>query len=243
MFGFAFRKPVRRLFGPFLDFVYPPHCLGCDARIDARDVLCARCMAGTIRLPFSRASSREYLESLTHPFAATMMHVGFDYERESPLESCIHAMKYRGLRAIGHWFGRLLGEDCAGTEFLAGDPILAPVPLHRVKRIERGYNQAEHICRGLAQETGLLHVPDLLRRTRYTQSQAMSRLDILGRRENMLNAFLLAPRHAALVRDRAVILVDDLITTGATIAECAAVLREHGVEDIRFAAIARPTHP
>jgi ComF family protein len=171
------------------------------------------------------------------------MHVGFDYERESPIESCIHAMKYRGLHSIGRWFGRLMGEDCAGTAFLAGDPILAPVPLHRLKRIERGYNQAEHICRGFAQETGLLHVPDLLRRTRYTQSQAMSRLDILGRRENMLNAFMLAGRYAELVRDRAVILVDDLITTGATMAECATVLREHGVQDIRYAAIARPMNP
>jgi ComF family protein len=233
-------RPLRRLFEPLLDVVYPPRCLGCEGLIHAQDVLCARCMTDLIRIPFDPDSSTQHLESLSHPFAATLMHVGFDYERESVLESCVHAMKYRGLYRIAEWFGGLLGESCTGTPFISGDPIIAPVPLHPVKRIERGYNQAEHIGRGLARETGLRCIPDLLRRTRYTASQAMSRLDILGRRENMLNAFILNPDHADAISSRPVVLVDDLITTGATMAECATVLREHGAVDIRFAAIARP---
>ena len=236
----TFLKPARRLCEPLLDLVYPPRCLGCEDRIHAADVLCARCMADLIRIPFDQDSSRQQIESLSHPFAATMMMVAFDYERESVLESCIHAMKYRGLFRIAAWFGGLLGEAAAGTEFSRGDPIIAPVPLHPVKRVERGYNQAEHVSRGFALETGLSLVPNLLRRTRYTQSQAMSVLDIRGRRQNMLNAFRLNPKHAGKVQGRPVILVDDLITTGATMAECAMVLREHGVTDIRIAAIARP---
>jgi ComF family protein len=240
MFRTRWTQPIRRAVTPFLDFIYPPHCLGCEEVIDARDVLCARCMADLIRIPFSADASRRNLESLTYPFAATLMHVGFDYERESALESCVHAMKYRGLHRIAEWFGALLGEGCAGTPLLRGRPLLAPIPLHRVKRIERGFNQAEYICKGMARETGLPFVPDLLRRTRYTASQAMSRLDVAGRRHNMLNAFVLNPARAADVAGRPVILVDDLITTGATMAECALVLQEHGVSDIRIAAIARP---
>lgn len=236
----SLRIRAHRVLAPFIDFLYPPHCLGCDARIHAEDVLCPRCLADLIRIPFDADQSRQHLESLSHPFAATMMHVGFDYEREGILETCIHAMKYRNLYRLARWFGVLLGEGCIGTGFLAGDPVIAPIPLHRLKRIERGYNQAEHICRGFARETGLRHVPDLLKRSRYTQSQAMSKLDITGRRDNVLNAFSLTPKYLNDIGTRPVILVDDVMTTGATMAECAVVLREHGVMDIRFAALARP---
>ena len=236
----AILLPAKRIIDPLVDFIYPPHCLGCNAMIHAEDVLCARCMCNMIRLPFNEAASRDHLASLSHHIEARIMYVAYDYERESILETCIHTMKYRGLHRIACWFGRLLGEGCIGTSMLEGDPILAPIPLHRLKKIERGYNQAEYICRGMAQEAGMQFVPDLLVRTRYTRSQAMSRLDISGRRDNVLNAFIVHPRHAAGLAARPVILVDDLITTGATMAECATVLREEGVVDLRLAAIARP---
>lgn len=236
----AAARLCRGIVHPLLDFLYPPRCLGCGGVIDAADVLCASCLRGMIRFPFDDATSRMHLASLTVPVDASLMYVGYEYERESALEACIHEMKYRGFTRIAEWMGRLLGERCAGTAMLSDEPLLAPVPLHRIKRIERGYNQSEWICRGIAKETGLQHARDLLRRERYTDSQSASRLDTSRRRMNMLNAFAPGPDAAALLPGRSVILVDDVITTGATVSECVTVLRESGARDVRLLAIARP---
>jgi ComF family protein len=233
-------RPFKAAFLPFLDFLYPPECLGCGAVIHAHDVLCGCCLADLPAFPFDDATSRTHLDSMTFRVPASLMYIGYEFEPEGAIGSCIHTMKYRGLHRIAGWLGRLLGERCAGTGMLSGDPVLAPIPLHSVKRIERGYNQAEHVCMGVARETGLEMIPDLLIRTRFTASQAASRLDIALRRDNMLNAFAVNPKRLEQLKHRPVILVDDVVTTGATMMECAGVLKESGVSDIRLLSVARP---
>jgi ComF family protein len=149
-------------------------------------------------------------------------------------------MKYRDMHRIARWFGIVLGERIIDSNFIKGNPVLVPVPLHKLRKIERSYNQADYICKGISWETGLECIPDALIRVRYTESQAGSQFNKPQRRENVLNAFSVNAKHLPILLDRPVILVDDLITTGATISECAIALEESGVRDIRFLAIARP---
>jgi ComF family protein len=185
--------------------------------------------------------ARTHLSSLTFPSDASMMLVGYEHEAGGVLEACIHAMKYQGMHRIGVWLGRLIGEHLQGSVMLEGDPFIVPVPLHKVKRLERGYNQAEMLCRGLAAECELDHRPTLLARNRYTISQSAARLHRDQRRGNMLDAFMVDFAQAEYLRHRPVIIVDDLVTTGATMGECAAALGISGFRDIRFLALSRPS--
>ncbi|MCZ7557235.1 MAG: hypothetical protein M5R41_12620 [Bacteroidia bacterium] len=222
------------------DVVFPPRCLGCGNSIHFQDVLCPRCLAGILPLPMTLDESHLHLSSLSFPSDASMMFVGYEHETGGALEACIHALKYQGMHRIGVWLGRLLGERLHDTPLVQGQPLLIPVPLHTVKRLERGYNQAEMLCRGLAAECELEHLPALLVRRRYTISQSAARLHRDQRRGNMLDAFAVNESLAGSYQSRPVILVDDLVTTGATMGECAAALTVYGFRDIRFLALSRP---
>ncbi len=223
-----------------LDVLYPPLCQGCGLRVRAGDFLCPACLAELLPLPLTRAQSSAHIASLACACDATMMLVGWEYENGSVIERCIHTMKYRQLHRAGEWLGRLLGERLIGTCLLEGDPLLLPVPLHPLKRIERGYNQAEHLCRGLAAECGLEWESRLLLRQRYTSSQSASRLDRDERQANVRDAFMADQARAVELGARPLLLVDDLVTTGATIGACSDVLISSGFTDVRILAVARP---
>jgi len=223
-----------------LDVLYPPLCLGCGLRIRAGELLCPPCHGELVPLPVTAEQSCAQIASLACACDATMMLVGWEYESGSVIERCIHAMKYRQLHRAGEWLGRLLGERLIGTMLLEENPLLLPVPLHRLKRIERGYNQAEALCIGLAAECGLEWEGDLLVRRRYTTSQSASRLDRDERQANVRDAFLVDTESVSRIGQRPLLLVDDLVTTGATISACADVLIAAGFTDVRILAVARP---
>jgi ComF family protein len=193
-----------------------------------------------VPLPVTAEQSSMQIASLACACDATMMAVGWEYENGSVIERCIHTMKYRQLHKAGDWLGRLLGERLTGSMLLEGNPLLLPVPLHRIKRIERGYNQAEALCKGLAAECGLEWEGGLLLRRRYTTSQSASRLDREERQANVRDAFSVNHHRVSVPRGRPLLLVDDLITTGATISACADVLIASGFTDLRILAVARP---
>ncbi len=223
-----------------LDILYPPLCHACERRIHAHDVLCPDCVAGLHPWPQTREQSLLHLASLHHVCDATMMSVGFEYDEECALEPCIRAMKYRQLYSVGLWLGRLLGERLHDAPILEGTPVLVPVPLHQVKRRERGYNQAAYLARGVAAECGIELREYLLRRTRYTASLSASKMKQEQRRESIRNAFVADDAGLRQVRGRPVIVIDDLITTGATMSECVHALTAAGVTDVRLLSLARP---
>ncbi|MCB2204765.1 hypothetical protein KQI65_08445 [bacterium] len=222
------------------DVLFPPRCLGCDRRLHARDVLCPHCMLELHPLPLTAEHSQQNIASLQCVCDATMMYVGYEFEEDGVIERCIHALKYRRMHSVGIWLGRLLGERLLGTPLLTGEPVLLPIPLHRVRQIERGYNQAACICDGVSRESGCALLPTLLRRPLYTVSQSASKLSIEERQVNVRNAFAVDTRALEQLGERPVILLDDVITTGATMSSCVHLLNAHGVRDVRMLAVARP---
>ncbi len=236
-----FQNSIRRTIGPFLDFIYPPRCLGCDATIRIEDVLCPQCLTEMIELPVTREQSDRHLARLTLAADATMMHAGYEYEAESIVEICIRTAKYRRMHRIAEWLGRLVGERIADGPATRDNPVVVPIPLHKLKRYERGYNQAEYIARGIAVECGLEMSPELLQRRRYTVSQSAAKLNRTDRKANIEHAFRIGSGIRATLSGRPIILVDDLVTTGATMNECASVLIDHGFTDIRYVAVAHPS--
>jgi ComF family protein len=163
------------------------------------------------------------------------------------LRELIHLLKYSGIRPAAHALGRMLAEAITALEpsldeaglFDEGSIVVVPVPLHKAKRRQRGFNQAELIARtAIKSYSGrerLQLVPDLLLRTRETSSQIG--LTSHQRRANLRGAF--AVGCGSEITGREVILVDDVYTTGSTATECARVLRRAGARKVWVATVAR----
>jgi ComF family protein len=158
---------------------------------------------------------------------------------EGALRELIHLFKYQGIRPTGKVLGRLLNQAVADMP-LPDSLIVIPVPLWSGKRQTRGFNQAESIARafcGLRQSSGIQLDTATLARTRDTASQ--TGLTRHQRRANMRGAFkVLRPER---IKERSVLIVDDVMTTGTTAGECARVLRRAGAKEVFVATVARAT--
>ena len=218
---------LRRLGGALLDVLYPPLCLGCDERLpaDAPPLpLCADCLRTLPHAEPGVLLSR-LADLPSGPAAFGHADALWLFDDGGPLQRLQHTLKYGDRPTLGVRLGRLIGE--AWRERGAPVPdLLVPIPLHRRRRLERGYNQSERLATGIAD---VLHVPvraDKLTRPRPTRSQ--TNLSKTERWRNVEDAF--AVPDAEIVAGRRVLLVDDVLTTGATAVAAARLLRSAGAE-------------
>jgi ComF family protein len=137
-------------------------------------------------------------------------------------------MKYEGFEKLGIRLGRELGRAVQSAGIQAD--CLIPIPLHKRKFRERGYNQAELIARGVSEVTGIPVRTDIVRRWRFTETQ--TKLDLEQRKKNMEDAFELMPGAASFVNGTTLLIIDDVVTTGATIISCARELVDAGASGI-----------
>lgn len=186
------------------DLVFPPTCGNCG-RVDAR--FCAACRRELARCPVEIAHySVEGLDGV----CATGKQVGI-------LGSAVKAFKYEDATDLSDFLAERLIATCNKQDWESD--AVAPVPLHADRLLERGYNQAALLGERLAQTLGIRFEPGLLGRVRSTGQQA--RLSGSERLQNVAGAFQADPA----VKDLSVLLIDDVVTTGATLSACAAALR------------------
>lgn len=228
---------IRTLTAPVINFLYPPVCFICNALLEnPDDKICPAC--------WSRFHTIEPTHRIWNEIGGKFWEFGvitaftsqYLFEKEGPLQETIHLLKYRGVKTLGTRLGRDVGARIKAHPALAEADFLVPIPLHPVKQRERGYNQAEYVCKGISEVTGIPVRSDLVRRCAYTETQ--TRLDLQARRANVAGAFEVIRSTAGEIHDKAFILVDDVITTGSTMNECAALLRLHGAAAIYGASAA-----
>jgi ComF family protein len=213
-----------------LDLVYPPRCGGCGAA--GRGLWCAECAALVRRLGAGQTKRLD----LDGPWSGRVVPAVSAAAYIEPLRQGIHEFKYNGTPGLARPFGLLMAAawlDGAGAVEPGAD-LIAPVPLHPSRQRERGYNQSELLGRWISRETGLPMQPRALRRVRQTEHQA--RLGAAERRQNVLGAFTAA---SAVCAGRRVLLIDDVLTTGTTLRECAAALLEAGAAEVMALTLAR----
>lgn len=144
----------------------------------------------------------------------------FRFEKGSVYQNLLHDLKYRGNKRAGYYLGSLLGQEIQRS-FLSDCDLLVPVPLHRRRQNRRGYNQSEIIARGISEITGIPIANRLIARKRNIRSQtSMNREE---RFNNMASTFTLCSKDLDL-HDKRVLIIDDIITTGATLEACSQVL-------------------
>ena len=142
-----------------------------------------------------------------------------------------HGDRLEGVPAFARWMAR------AGADLLEGADLLAPVPLHRWRLWSRRYNQSALLALALGRLTGISARPGLLQRRRATP--AMGHMNRQERERNVKGAFRLNPRQEGVVAGRTVVLVDDVLTTGATVGECARALTRAGAAAVDVLTLGR----
>ncbi len=209
-----------------VDFLYPPACVVCHAPTGPDIILCDKC-----RTVIESAARTHTASGRTIPGVETL-HVLLPYD--PACRAIIHALKYHGAPSAGRFLGELIGRRIAGAA--PADAAIVLVPLHPSRLRERGYNQSEHIARGIASATGLTVDCTILARTRNTGTQTA--LDAGARAVNVADAFRFAGERP--LDGCPVILVDDVLTTGSTIEACAAVLADCGAGTVWVCVAASP---
>lgn len=216
------------------DLVVPPACIYCRRPLAAHDALCASCWRTIkfirppvcdrlgIPLPFDIGGQAISAEAAANPPAYGRARAVAHFD--GVLRDLIHQLKYGDNHIARRLFGRWIAE--AGAELLEGADLIVPVPLDRWRLLKRRFNQAAILSRELNRLTGIAWDPLALQRTRRTVSQVGLTHD--QRRRNVQGAFAVAPGRAAAIAGRAVVLVDDVITTGATAGACARALGHAG---------------
>jgi predicted amidophosphoribosyltransferase len=250
---------ARRLLDAAVTLLFAPPCATCDGPLDrpSRSAVCSACWAaihrwtppwcprcGQPQSPWRPAG--EACGRCRRVAGALAIRVVGPYEGR--LRDVLHAFKYDGRRSLAPALAALLREQAG--DVLASADVIVPVPLHAARRRHRGFNQARDLAAGLD-----LPVLAALRRLRATSAQAS--LTAAARRRNVRGAFALAPasrwtprtwrlpRAARLalmegaIAGRVIVLVDDVVTTGATLEACAAVLRAAGAAEVRAVTVAR----
>lgn len=223
------RKVYASLISPFMDFIFPPLCLHCQRLLETSERhLCESCWNEIPKItplnPLFIATHNKLITSQT----VSELYSVYIFEKDRPFQALVHSMKYEGRTSIGLRLGETLGKLLQDNHVQAD--LLIPIPLHRVKLRERGFNQAERIAKGVSQKTGIPIDANLVHRTKNTQTQTL--LSIEKRKKNMDEAFTLHPAKTEMVRGRICILVDDVVTTGSTIISCARELVKAGASNV-----------
>mgnify|MGYP003575263273 CR=1 FL=1 len=226
---------LKRYTEDLINLLFPELCNGCGKLLyHGEKDICTKCLYD---LPFT--DFHLYEDNLVAkqlwgrlPVNAAMAMLYF--KKGTKVQNLIHGLKYAGKTDIGITLGKLLANKLSKSDFYADIDIVIPVPLHQKKMRVRGYNQSEYIAKGLAEELGISVSATHLLRNKSTESQTKKAR--YTRYENMQDVFNV--KNADDLKDKHILLVDDVITTGATLEACGNVLLKHGIKKLSIAAIA-----
>ncbi|MDD4378244.1 MAG: ComF family protein [Eubacteriales bacterium] len=225
-------KLIKNLVNGIENLIFPSsiYCVCCGNIIDETRTysLCDHCMEHIIWLneKASIKSDQYNFSYLDKVFSCCQYGL---YPR-----TMVFSLKYNGKTYIARILGRIMADKLNLTE--EKFDLVVPVPMFKKKEKRRGFNQAALIGKYLGRETGIKHIADCL--IRVSDTPPMRGLGPIERKENVKNMFIISSKWVKILKDKNVLLVDDIFTTGATASECARVLREAGARTVSFIAFA-----
>ncbi|MGC8201223.1 ComF family protein [Aliiroseovarius sp. PTFE2010] len=226
--------------------LYPPHCISCNEIVAEEGALCGPCRRNAVFLSglccdqCAAPLPGDADDAPTLCDQCTSVPRRWDHGRAATLYSgtsrrVILAIKHSGQSDVATALGQWVASAC--TDLVSDTSVLVPVPLHWLRRLKRGYNQSELIARVAAKQLGVPMVPNLLTRVRH--GEMMKDMDRAARASVLEGAFALNPRTKLKLAGRHVILIDDVMTTGATLDACTKVCLENGANRVSVAVVAR----
>lgn len=223
------------LFNDFLALVFPKTCCLCKRSLfDFEDQLCKVCIS---RLPITnyhlRPQNNDLVTKILGLTKPNMVISFLRFTKKGDSQKLLHQLKYRNKPEIGIELGRIYGQILKTSGFDDNWDQITPVPLHTIKKRRRGYNQSEQFALGLHQS---LQIPVELSINRKVFTETQTQKSRMERLDNVTDVFELAPVNWII--DKRILLVDDVMTTGATLISCCNLLLENGAKTVDLAVIA-----
>lgn len=228
-------KRITLYINGFIGLFYPETCVACNHKLVTQEkVLCTGCLYKLPRTHFHKAPGNPIEQSFWGRQQIERATAYFFFKKDSVYQKLLHLLKYHNRSDVGIEMGRQFGAELMKSdEFMAIDYIV-PVPLHKKKERKRGYNQSTLICEGMAEFLNAKLDEKILIRTSFTETQ--TKKDRYERWENVEKVFKCS--QADKIEGKHVLIVDDVITTGATIEGCAQVLHNAANVKVSVAALA-----
>lgn len=228
---------LKQLLRDFADLLFPRCCASCDRVLQGNEAtICTPCR---ILLPRVGATGLNS-ESLQFKFVSLpevlSTHSFLLFTKRSKVQKLLHALKYKGNKDIGILLGQMFGQELKASGHLPEAEIILSIPLHPKKQKQRGYNQSDLLAEGFSNATNIPWSGTMLERLRYTATQTGKTK--LERRENVQGVFAVKQGFGP----KSVILIDDVLTTGATLEECARTLLAAGCRQFHILTIALAQH-
>jgi ComF family protein len=204
-----------------LQLFFPQTCRGCGSdAVTKEQLLCLSCIQRLPVTDFYRlpGNATEKILSGRLPFLNAASHLFFT--QHSMIQELMHQFKYKGRKEIGEYFGKRMGEAILQSGRFTGIDAIIPMPLHKHKLKKRKYNQASILCNSIGHVINRPVLEDII--TRITEAGSQTHKNRIERWENIAGSFIL--KNPAAVEGKHLLLVDDVITTGASLEACGAAL-------------------
>lgn len=217
------RRTLRATLSGLSDLFLPRRCELCGGTLVGKErMVCGVCLSQLPRTEM-RGEKGNVVERLLWGRVAVVRASAFLFHYPHTRNAVtVYAPKYDGKPELAVYLGEMMAEDLAGTSFFDGVDSIVPVPLFPKREKQRGFNQSERLAEGVSRVTGLPVLPHALRRTTETVSQTLFGKE--ERERNIRKAFSLSPGAEKTLAGRHVLLIDDVVTFGGTLAACAAAL-------------------
>jgi len=205
------------LLDDLISLFYPRLCAGCDTSLmKGEDVLCLNCIADLPRTNYHLHEEnpvfQQFIGRVQLKYATSFCR----FDKGGRLQHLLHQLKYKGNREVGHKMGMLFGYDLIQNSLYQTVDAILPVPLHPKKERQRGFNQSVEICKGLSEAMNRPLILGNLIRVVHTDSQTQK-----GRFERWENVSgIFSVKNGMALENKHVLLVDDVVTTGATLEAC-----------------------
>jgi len=223
----------------FLSMIFPRVCNACgNTLFKGEDIICTFCMYHLPKTGFYFRPDNPVAKAFWGRVRVNAASAYYYFNKGNRVQHLIHKLKYKGGTDVGVKIGRLYGVELAKSPLYQHIQTVVPVPLHHSRVMKRGYNQSDFIARGVADSLGIHVENNLLLRSHQTETQTKKKR--FHRFENMKSVFEINPSGKCTAKN--FLLIDDVITTGSTLASCAEELLRIPGATVSIGALAYAYH-
>jgi ComF family protein len=223
------------IFEDFIGLFFPRYCAGCeDALAKGEELICTRCILEMPRTRYHLETENPFYQKLRVRLPVQYVVSMFKFVKAGAVQNILHTLKYRNTPELGQLLGKIYGNELMASDYAGKFDLIVPVPLHESRKRFRGYNQSEEFGKGLGESLMVPCSDEVMKRLQVTTTQ--TRKSRLRRWENVKEVFAVEDVNS--VEGKRILLVDDVVTTGATLEAAGKILLDHGCAALSIACIA-----
>jgi ComF family protein len=229
---------LQSIFSDTVHLFYPQICNGCGSDLlSDNQLLCLLCINQLPHTNFAQHANNPLEKIFWGRIPLTSAHSEFYFAKETLIQELIHQLKYKGNQDIGYFLGQLMGNSLLNSNRFKNIDFLIPLPLFPEKERKRGFNQATVICNGISAQMNIPVMKDNVIRRRFTETQTKKHRT--ERWENVADSFQV--KDHTLLSDKNILLVDDVVTTGATLEACGLAIAQSANVKLSVATLSMAT--